>query len=151
MKSNFIEILKKLQPVFLDTSCFIYTIENNPKYIGTTKLILNAITDKQINAVTSVITVAEVLRKPFENNDLLLAQMYHSVFTQTKNLETVDLNVELSVNASKISADYNFKLPDSYQLAVAKKYNCKTFLTNDKILKKFKGLEVMILDDLISK
>lgn len=150
MKTNLLETLRKLQPVFLDTSCFIYTMENNPKYNLVTRLVLNAITDKKLKAVTSVITLAEVLRKPFENNDLLLAQMYHSVFTQTQNLETIELDTELSINTAKIAADYKFKLPDSYQFAVAEKLNCKSFLTNDKALKKFKGLEVIVLDDLVS-
>lgn len=151
MNNNLLETLKKLQPVFLDTSCFIYTMENNPKYNLMTKLVLNAITDKKIKAITSVITLAEVLRKPFENNDLLLAQMYHSVFTQTTNLETIELDTKLSINAAKIAADYKFKLPDSYQFAVAEKKGCKSFLTNDKGLKRFKGLEIVILDELVSK
>lgn len=151
MKTNLLETLKKLQPVFLDTSCFIYTMENNPKYNLLTRSVLNAITDKKIKAITSVITLAEVLRKPFENNNLLLAQMYHSVFTQTQNLETIELGTELSISAAKIAADYKFKLPDSYQFAVAEKLSCKSFLTNDKGLKKFKGLEIIVLDDLVSK
>lgn len=149
MKTKLLEIIKKLQPVFLDTSCFIYTMENSPKYNLATRSVLNAITDKKIKAVTSIITLAEVLRKPFENNDLLLAQMYHSVFTQTPNLETIELDIKLSIDAAKIAADYKFKLPDSYQFAVAEKLNCKSFLTNDKDLKKFKGLNVVVLDELV--
>lgn len=148
MKTSLLTTLKKLQPVFLDTSCFIYTIEENPKYSKLTRPVLNAITDKELETFTSTITLGEVLVKPFKKRDYSLARIYHTIFTQTEKLNTISPGVEIAVSASKIAADYNLQLFDSFQLAIAQKHGCKSFLTNDKNLKKFKRLKVICLDDL---
>lgn len=149
MSQNLITLIKKSNNIFLDTSCFIYTVEENPKYHSLTKKILNMISDKEIKATTSVITLGELLAKPLKENNILLATLYKNILTKTEGLTTFSIDTLLATNASQISAKYGIKLLDSIQLSVAIKNECQIFLTNDKGLKKCKEITVLILEDFI--
>lgn len=138
-------------PIFLDSSCFIYLLEKHPKYFEIIKPIFSMMSIDKAFAVTSIITVTEVLTKPFGNKNDDLVEHYLEAFSEIPNLEIVDPNYKIAVEAAKIRSEHNLNLPDAYQLAMAVESKCKTFLTNDKGLKRFKGLDVVILDELVSK
>lgn len=136
-------------PIFLDTPCFIYLFENHPKYHDIVRPIFSMLSVNKVVAYTSVITVTEVLTKPYKINSTELIHKYNEAFFQMPNFEIATPDYNTAVKAAKISAKYNFSLPDSYQLAMCIEMGCETFLTNDKQLKKFKDLEVITLDELI--
>lgn len=51
--------------------------------------------------------------------------------------------------AAKIRAKYKgFKAMDALQLATAMISDCDLFLTNDKQLRRFDGLPILVVDDL---
>ena len=66
-------------------------------------------TDTLSGSITSTVTLAEVLRKPIELGDITLSKMYYSILTQTQDLEVVEIDTQIAVTASKISAKYKFK------------------------------------------
>jgi len=136
-------------PVFLDSSCFIYLFESHPKYNNFLKSIFSMMSFNKVSAVTSIITVTEVLTKPFEEKNNSLIENYLEAFVEIPNLKVVNPDNKIAIEAARIRAELHLNLPDAYQLAIAMESKCKTFLTNDKGLKKFKGLQVLILDDLI--
>ncbi len=137
------------QPIFLDTSCFIYIVESNNTYREKVKILFDKITVGEIKAVSSIITLSEVLVQPIKNNNTALINLYIELFNQLPNFSLVSPSYGTAIQAARIRARQNISLPDAYQLALADEYNCKSFLTNDKGLKKFKELEVLVLDDLV--
>ncbi len=59
------------------------------------------------------------------------------------------IDEEIASRAAKIRAEYTtFKAMDSLQLATACERGCDAFLSNDKRIKKFKDLEVVLVEDL---
>jgi len=132
-------------PLFLDTSCFIYLIENHKEFALPLRSIFSDLGKEKIQAVTSVVTVAEVLVKPIEQSKNDLVTKYHELFTTVKSLSVVAPSARL---AAMIRATYRFTLTDSFQLALAKENNCKTFLTNDDRLKIYKDLPVKLISNL---
>ena len=138
-------------PVFLDTSCFIYLLEKHPKYFEIIKPIFTMLSINKAVAFTSLITVTEALTKPLQDKNTVLVENCLEAFSEIPNLDVVRPNYKIAVEAAKIRAEYNLNLPDAYQLAIAVDTKCKTFLTNDKKLKRFKEVEVTTLDELISK
>lgn len=139
------------QPIFLDTSCFIYIVENNKAYSDKIQVLFDKISVGEITAISSIITLSEVLVQPIKNNDTTLINLYIELFNQLPNFSLVSPQYSTAIQAARIRASHNISLPDAYQLALADEYNCKSFVTNDKGLKKFKGLEITILDELASK
>lgn len=136
--------------VFFDSSCFIYTYENNPAYAPVTENIFNAIGENKLQAITSVITVTEVLTKQYMDNNFPLIEKYLWVFSYHPNLSVVQPDVKIAIEAAKIRAKYGLELADSYQLACAISQNADIFLCNDKQLKKYNDLKVIILDDFVN-
>lgn len=136
-------------PVFLDTPCFIYLVEQNSEFLLQMKDLFDSISKEKIIGVSSIITLSEILVKPFKNKDTKIINSYLELINELPNFKLLTPNNLIAIEAAKIRAEYDILLPDAYQLAMAKEYSCKTFLTNDKQLKKFKGLEVILLDELI--
>ena len=135
-------------PLFLDTSCFIYLIENHPQFALPLRSIFSDLGKGKIHAVTSVVTIAEVLVKPIEVNRNDLVTKYHELFTTVKSLSVVAPSYNTARLAAVIRAQYRFTLTDSFQLALAKEHNCKTFLTNDDRLKLYRDLPVKLISTL---
>lgn len=59
---------------------------------------------------------------------------------------------EILVAAAEIRAEYHqrLKLPDAIHLASAQLHGCETVLTNDRQLKVFQGIDIVLIDDLLS-
>ena len=135
-------------PLFLDTSCFIYLIENHPQFALPLRSVFSDLGKKKIQAVTSVVTVAEVLVKPMELNRDDLVTKYHELFTQVESLRVVAPSYNTARETASIRSQHKFTLMDSFQLALAKEHNCKTFLTNDDRLKSYRDLPVKLISSL---
>ena len=120
--------------IFLDTAPLIYYIEERKENIE----ILDPLFDINISGytefITSTLTLLEVLVLPIRLKRQDLVDQYEIILTQSDSIDIIDLNTEISRLAANIRADYNYKTPDSIQLATAINYNSNYFLTNDKKL-----------------
>ena len=103
----------------------------------------------EIEIVTSVITVAEVLVRPESLGDTEVVSLYEGVFQAMPNFTIRDIGYGESRLAAQMRARYNILLPDAFQLAIGLIYEAKLFLTNDKKLKKIKDIEILCLSDFI--
>ena len=137
--------LIKLSPLFLDTSLFIYLFEDHPVYASAIQPVFDALSSDKMSAYSSIITVSEVLTKPIENKGFELTKKYQEIFLHLPNLTIASPTYDIAVQAAIIRARYKFQLIDCFQLALASHYQCLAFLTNDKKLKKFKDLRIILL------
>lgn len=138
--------LSKYQPFFADSSCFIYAFENHPGFSPLVKSLFYNVSQGKLTAFTSLITVTEVLIVPYREKNSEVINLYIDVFTNLPNLTLYRPLFQTAVLAAEIRADYNFTLSDSYQLACAQESSCKSFLTNDQKLLKFKPLKILVLE-----
>lgn len=134
-------------PIFIDTSIFIYLFEDHPKYASQIQPIFDSLSENKLTAVTSIITVAEVITKPIEEKHPEVVKQYQEVFQQLPNLSIISPTYDSAIFAAQIRAEYNFHLIDSLQLAMAVENRCKSFFTNDRKLKKFKKLKIVMLKE----
>lgn len=135
-------------PIFLDTNCFIYLVEDHPVFAPKIAPVFKKITEGSLDAVTSVITVSEVLVAPIKLENQELITKYHNVFTHVPSLRILSPSYKTAIAAARISATYGLKLPDSYQLAIAQEAGCTSFVTNDESLRKYKEMEVVLIRSL---
>jgi len=140
------DLLKNHSIVGLDTSIFIYHLEDHPRYSLLTEIIFNSM-EKGINrGVTSYLTLMEILVKPKTEGLLQVARDYEYYLTTFPNLTFYEIGLEIARKASDLRALERIKAPDAIQLATAILYEATVFLTNDKIFERVKGIDILILD-----
>lgn len=145
-----VDQLKGLR-IFIDTAPIIYFIEKHKRYMNIVRPVFTEIDSGKIQALTSTITLLEVLVHPFKTNNEKLAERYREILLNSENLTTFEILHEVSEISSKLRAKYSIKTPDAIQIAVGILYGADKFLTNDPSLKKVIDIEVLVLDDFIEK
>jgi len=135
--------------ICLDTAPFIYFVERNKDYLNTVRPVFAEIDAGKIEAITSTITLLEVLVHPFRNKNVILAKKYREILMYSEGITTFEILNEISEIASKLRAKYSIKTPDALQISTGIFHGADKFLTNDANLKNVKEIEVMVLADFI--
>lgn len=137
--------LKKFKLIGLDTNIFSYHFHNHPHFVRFTDIVFNNFNQDQAKGITSIITLTELLSAKVSPSKLKILQQ---AFQTTPNLTVSEVNHDIALEAAKIRRKYNFRVPDSIQLATAKLGKAKAFITNDQRLKVFKGLKIILLSEI---
>ena len=135
--------------VGVDTSPFIYLMEEHPAYLHPVAEFFSAVHAGRIVAVTSTVTLLEVLVQPFRRGADHLAGQYHQALLNANHLSCVAETGEIAEEAARLRANYNLSTPDAIQLATAIHWGATSFLTNDSFLTSVPNLEILILDQLV--
>lgn len=134
--------------VGVDTTLFIYFIERNPTYVDIARAFFQVVDRGECKAVTSIISLLEVLVVPFRNGDMNLARQYNDILFDTEGLSTVSLSPTIAEEAARLRASYTIRTPDSIQMATAIVEGATFFLTNDKQLPSLPNLKKLMVDEL---
>ena len=105
----------------------------------------------EIEAITSTITLLEVLIYPFRTGNEALAEKYRDILLYCEGLTTFEILHEVSEMSSRLRAKYSIKTPDAIQIGVGILYGADKFLTNDPDLRKVSEIQVLILDDFLGE
>jgi predicted nucleic acid-binding protein len=132
----------------LDSTPLIYFIEESPAYLETVRPFFEALDHAECNAVTSIVTLLEVLVHPLRHNDQKLAEHYRDILLNSEGLITILLSQEIAEKAAELRAAFNLRTPDAIQMATALHEGASFFLTNDTRLPSIPGLTILILDEL---
>lgn len=136
---------KKYSLIGLDSNIFSYQFHKHPVFGPPAKEIFDALSLNKSQAITSIITLTEILSVKILHNKLKDLEIQ---FFDTPNLLILDVNHKIALEAAKIRRDYGFRLPDAIQLATAIQAKAKVFITNDERLRKLKELKVILLKEL---
>lgn len=136
------------QLVALDTAPLIYYIEEHPRYLPLLDPFFDALDSGALHAVTSTMTLLEVLVRPLRQNDLLLARRYRDILLDLQWLYTVALSASIAEGAAHLRAAHRLTPPDAVQLATALNEGATAFLTNDARLPRLPNLRTLLLDEL---
>ena len=138
-------------PVALDTVAFIYLIEEHTKFLPVLEPVFAAIDSGRLNAVTSSLTLLEVLVIPYRAGDRALADRYEHILAHGRGLEMRQIDrAQLRAAAYLRAAHRGIRTPDAIQLAAALAAGCSAFLTNDRDLPPIPGLAVLQLRDYLA-
>ena len=128
------EFLKENKSVFLDTMIFIYFFEAQQGKEKELRHLFNVIENGHVSAFTSLITLTEILVKPYKLKIYSLVDEYLRFLNEFPHLSLAPLSQEIFIKAAQLRANYNFKTPDAIQLASALDINAAGFITGDKEL-----------------
>jgi predicted nucleic acid-binding protein len=138
---------RKIDLIGLDTMVFIYHFEKNQRYFPITTFILNSIESGKVKALTSIVSLIEVLTGALKLKDKKLAEQYRLILTSFPNLQLLDLDQQIGSKAAELRANYDLKTPDAIQVATAIVSRADTFMTNDEGLKVVKEIEIVLLKE----
>lgn len=139
------------QVVGLDTAPIIYFVEENPKYVAAVEAFFGALASGEFQAVTSVVSLLEVMVHPYRRGDEALARHYRDILLNTDSITVVPLTPEIAENAAMLRARHNLGTPDAIQVATAVSAGATTLLTNDSNLANLPHLQVLVLDKLLEQ
>lgn len=135
--------------VYLDANVFIYAVEGFEKYAGLCTAVLEAIEVRKIQAVTSELTLAEVLVRPLRDKRADGASVYERLIQSQFSLKVVPVSREVLVAAATLGASNGCRLPDAIHAATAQLAGSEFLFTADKSLKAPLPLRVVTLDELL--
>ena len=135
---------------YLDTNIWIYTWEEYPTFVTDLRELFQSIDAGDLEAVTSELTLAEVLVKPARDGNLELQTLYRLAIQNIGGLHVAPVSREVLSEAAQLSASTNLKLLDAIHATTAILTECSTFLTNDKLFRRVSQLHVVLLSDMNS-
>ena len=136
------------QVVGLDTAPIIYFVEEHPIYLETVRPFFEAIDRGEFQAVTSAVTLLEVLVHPLRQNNTELASKYRDILLNSNGFACVPLSPKIAEGAAELRSQYNVQTPDAIQLATAILEGASFFFTNDARLPSSPALQLLIVDEL---
>lgn len=128
--------------VYLDSNIIIHAVENGHASAAIAVALLDAIDVFSVIAVTSELTIAEVMSKPYMRNDSELIARYERFFSPRSALKMVPVDRDILFAAAKVRADKSAKLADAIHVTTARLAGCNYFLTQDERLGRSLGAEL---------
>jgi predicted nucleic acid-binding protein len=141
--------LGRQRKIGLDTSILIYAVEENPKYVGLVRPILRWVESSKGMAVTSTITMLELLVQPYRLADIDRVNKFYALLMTYPHLEWIEPNLAISDQAARLRAEHNLRTPDAIQAATALERDATGFISNDPMFKRVEGIEVLVLEKLV--
>jgi predicted nucleic acid-binding protein len=138
--------LRAAHLVGLDSSVFIYYFEEHPRYQGLCTEVFDAMEVGTLQAVTSTVTLVEVLVQPLAKGTQDLASRYEQYLRGGPSLTLRSLDPDLALRAAQLRARYQIRTPDAVQVAAAIEFGAHLFLTNDDRVRKVTEIEVVVLE-----
>jgi predicted nucleic acid-binding protein len=133
----------------LDTSVFIHQLEANLRYLPFTDHIFSWLERPASRAVTSTITMTELLVQPYREFDERRVNQFLALLSTFPNLDWVAPSLEIADMAARIRALHRLRTPDALQAATAVQTSATGLITNDPIFERVEGFETLVLEQLL--
>ena len=143
--------LSKHPCLCLDTSIFIYFVEEDARYHRICARIFEAVEKGQVRAATSTLSLLEILVQPYREKLDGLVLKFYALLTTYPNMRWIELSKEIADSAARIRAEYRLKTPDAIQVATAVSSGATGFICNDPVFKRVRECECLLLDDCLGK
>jgi predicted nucleic acid-binding protein len=140
--------LARLRSICIDTAVFAYHFAADARYVAYTAAILAAVEQKQLEAITTTVTLIELLTYPAQKGDLATMQEWELYLTNFPNLRIVALDELLAHEAAIVRAQTRLRTPDAVQVAAARLYGVEAIVSNDRDWnRRVASPRVLILED----
>lgn len=143
-------VLATAARLFVDTAPVIYFVEQHPRYFPLVEPIFGRIDAGALRLIASPITLAECLILPLRSGQSEIVQIFTTLLTTGPSTEFIRIDGQMSKRAAELRVRHNLHLPDAFQAAAGLTAHCDVFLTNDPIRRRVNGLNVIVLDELLT-
>jgi predicted nucleic acid-binding protein len=143
------DLLYSHRRIALDTSIFIYHLEDHPRYAKLAAQVFTWLERPGCAAATSTITMTELLVQPYRSFERRRVNAIRALLTTFPNLEWITPDLATADLAAQIRSEYRLQVSDALQAATAFGWGASLFLTNDHVFRRIKTLAALFLDDLL--
>ena len=144
---NWSEIISKQDRVYVETSPYIYFLEESEDYAEMVSELFAYVEQNDIFIYSSVVVLTEVLVKPLATGNKELYRQYQHVLRKSKIVSLTPVTAKIARNAAQLRATYKLRTPDALHIATAIQWECDAFITNDIALKRVTELNVIAFAD----
>jgi predicted nucleic acid-binding protein len=123
-------------------------MEEHPEYLPVVRPFFAALSAGEFQAVTSTVTLLEVLVHPFRQKNVALAQKYRDILLNATGLSLISVTPDIAERAAQLRAEFNLRTPDAIQVTVALQTGATHFFTNDGNLQKIPGFKTLVVEKL---
>lgn len=141
--------LQRHRRIALDSSVFIYHVEANPRYAALTETIFPWLESRGGSAVTSTITMTELLVPAYRDLDQRRVNKFYGLLSKYPNLDWIAPTLEIADIAAQIRAQHGFRTPDAFEAATAAYSALTGLISNDPIFERLDRFETLILERLL--
>ena len=134
--------------IYLDTAPIIYSVEKIAVYWPFLRTLWQTAKSKEVEIVTSELTLLETLVQPIREDHQNLIAAYETLLTKT-DIGLYPITLEILRASAKLRATHNFKTPDAIHSATALTSNCNYLIANDAGFRRLANIDVIILSDLL--
>lgn len=125
---------------------FIYQLEDYPRYATLTDQVFRWMEQPGHAAVTSTITMTELLVQPYRDSDEERVNTFYGLLSAYPNLEWIAPDLEIADTAALFRARYRLRTPDALQAATAARRQASGLISNDPIFSRVETFETFLLD-----
>ena len=150
MNGRLVAYLERHRRIGIDTSLFVYQIEDHPAYAPVSDALFRWVATGRSVGVTSTLTIAEVLTLPYRQGRSGVGDRIFSLLIQMANIEWLSPSIGIADRAARARAVYRLRTVDALQLATALTAGATGLITNDKHFRRITDLEILLLDDLLA-
>src|SRR5215510_11272628 len=92
------DALEGIQRLYTETAPLIYYVEENQTYVSRMDVIIKAIEDRPIEAVSSVITLTEVLTRPLKLGNARLEREYRDILLHSGGFRLLTITARIAAS-----------------------------------------------------
>jgi predicted nucleic acid-binding protein len=141
--------LRRHRRLTIDTSVFIYHVQANPRYLPATDRIFAWLERPSTIAVTSCISMTELLVQPIrEGNEGRIGEFF-ALLTRYPHLEWVPASLQIAALAARFRSEHRLRTPDALQAATAVYSSATALITNDAAFRRLSEFQVLLMDELL--
>ena len=137
------------QSIYFDTNPFIYFVEGHDVFYDAVRPVFAVVNNGEADAVTSQLTLTELLIKPYRDGLADVVTAYEGLLLASGCFSVVGLTQATFLKAAQLGGALRLRTPDALHFAVALENKCDYFITNDKRIRSYGGVEVIQVADLI--
>ena len=138
----------------IDTNCFVYFLNEHspgPPAAWLRANVFEPLATRRRRAVTSTLTVSELLVRPYADGQPARAAALRSALEGLPGLTIVAVTADIADGAARLRARQGVRLPDAIQVSASHAAGAAAFLTNDRALAGADlPLPVRLLDEMVS-
>lgn len=134
--------------IYVDSCIIIYTVEKIPEYLEILQPMWEKFKNREIEIITSELTLMECLVMPLKLNNNSLIMAYQNILSTTQ-IKLQPITLSILREAANLRAKTKIKTADAIHVATALNLNCDLFLTNDLGLKNIPNLSTIVLKEVI--
>jgi predicted nucleic acid-binding protein len=118
--------------VCIDTNVFLNVLNRESVFYQDSKEVLNAVDLGTLEAVIPTLVIAEILTGFYTDNKDDKAEQFLSTIISNKNIEVVQLSIEIAASSAVVRAKTGMRLPDAMVMSTALHEKVDYMVTNDR-------------------